>query len=146
MVDWIRHHAIYLAWTIALLAAGGSLYFSEVLLLPPCVLCWYQRAFMYPLVVVLGTGLLRRDTQVRIYALPLALFGLLIAVYHNLLYYGLIPESIAPCTTGISCVTTQLNLFGFITIPLLSLVGFVFISAALLLHKPNQGENHDQRT
>jgi disulfide bond formation protein DsbB len=122
------------AWVQALIATLGSLYFSEVMTLPPCVLCWYQRIAMYPLVVVLGVGLLLRERRIRLYALPLSLAGLAIALYHNLLYYGIIPESIQPCTTGVSCTSRQIEWLGFITIPLLSLVAFTVISAALIAH------------
>ena len=70
--------------------------------LPPCVLCWYQRVCMYPLVVVTAVGLLWRDPGALRYAWPLTGIGLCVAIYHNLLYHHLIPESIAPCTTGVS--------------------------------------------
>ena len=126
----------HLAWLQALVATGGSLYCSEVMKLTPCVLCWYQRIAMYPLVAILAVGILTRDARIRLYALPLSLAGLGIAIYHNLLYYGVIPESVAPCTAGVSCTTRQLEWLGFITIPLLALVAFSVISIALLLHTP----------
>ena len=125
----------YLAWLVALLATVGSLFFSEVMELPPCLLCWYQRIAMYPLVVVLGVGIILGDRRVKFYALPVALAGLAVAVYHNLLYYGILPESIAPCTQGISCTSVQLEWLGFITIPLMSLTAFVLITLSLLFYK-----------
>ena len=94
---------LYLAWIVALIATVGSLFFSEVMDLPPCILCWYQRIAMYPLVVIIGVGIVTRDRRMKNYALPVCLIGLAISIYHNLLYYGLIPESIAPCVEGISC-------------------------------------------
>ena len=123
---------VWVAWAQALVATLGSLFFSEVMLLPPCLLCWYQRIAMYPLVVVLGVGLLLRERRIRLYVLPLSLIGFGIALFHNLLYYGIIPESIQPCTTGVSCTVRQIEWLGFITIPLLSLVAFSVISAALI--------------
>lgn len=125
----------YLAWIIALVATVGSLFFSEVMQLPPCVLCWYQRIAMYPLVLIIGVGIISRDSRMKSYALPLALTGLAISVYHNLLYYGLIPESITPCTQGISCTSRQIELLGFITIPLMALTAFVGVSLCLLIYK-----------
>lgn len=122
----------YAAWLIALLATVGSLFFSEVMNLPPCALCWYQRIATYPLVLVIGVGIVLRDQRMKYYALPLSLGGLLIAVYHNLLYYGVIPESAAPCSQGVSCTEMQLEVFGFITIPLLSLAAFVVMSLCLI--------------
>jgi disulfide bond formation protein DsbB len=130
-----NEYLIYAAWVISLVATVGSLFFSEVMELPPCVLCWYQRIAMYPLVIVIGAGILMRDRRLKYYALPLALIGLAISVYHNLLYYGIVPESITPCTLGISCTSRQIEWLGFITIPLMALAAFVLISACLLFYK-----------
>ena len=124
---------MFVVWLVSVVATLGSLFFSEVMLLPPCLLCWYQRIFMYPLVVVSTIGLVRRDPGSAGYAWPLVLGGLVLAAYHNLLYYGLIAESITPCTRGISCTSRQIEWLGFITIPLLSLVGFLTIAGNLLL-------------
>lgn len=124
---------LYLAWIIALLATVGSLFFSEVMDLPPCVLCWYQRIAMYPLVVIIGVGILTNDARMKNYALPVCLIGLAISVYHNLLYYGLIPESVAPCVEGISCTSRQIEWLGFITIPLMALTAFVGTALCLIL-------------
>ncbi len=127
---------LYAAWIVSLTATVGSLFFSEVMQLPPCVLCWYQRIAMYPLIFVIGAGIVMRDfSRVKFYALPLAIAGFGIAGYHNLLYYGILPESIAPCTQGISCTSRQIEWLGFITIPLLSLVAFVMITACLLFYR-----------
>jgi len=128
----------YPAWVIALVATVGSLFLSEVMQLPPCVLCWYQRIAMYPLVLIIGAGIVMRDRRMKYYALPLCLSGLAIAVYHNLLYYGLIPESITPCTQGVSCTTAQIEWLGFITIPLMSLAAFSIIGLCLLFYRPRE--------
>ena len=128
----------YLAWIIALVATVGSLFFSEVMELPPCVLCWYQRIAMYPLVFIIGTGIVLRDVRLKIYALPLCLIGLAISVYHNLLYYGIIPESITPCTEGISCTSRQIEWLGFITIPLMALTAFIGIAICLIIYRTKE--------
>lgn len=124
---------IFSSWLVASVSTAGSLFFSEVLLYPPCLLCWYQRICMYPLVIILLTGLFPVNKSVIRFSLPLAIFGFLIAVYHNLLYYHILPESIAPCRSGISCTTVQIEWLGFITIPLLSLLGFIIIISLLLI-------------
>ena len=51
--DAIGPYAIWMAAVVALTAMAGSLYFSEVAHLEPCVLCWYQRIAMYALAVIL---------------------------------------------------------------------------------------------
>lgn len=128
----------YLAWFIALISMVGSLFFSEVMNLPPCVLCWYQRIAMYPLVLIIGIGIISHDASIKSYALPLCLIGLAISIYHNLLYYGIIPESITPCTQGISCTSRQIEWLGFITIPLMALTAFVSIALCLLFYKKKE--------
>ncbi len=133
-------YLLYAAWSIALIATVGSLFFSEVMQLPPCVLCWYQRIAMYPLVLIIGAGIIMRDTKLKSYALPLSLIGLAISIYHNLLYYGILPESIAPCTQGVSCTTVQLQWLGFITIPLMALTAFISVSLCLLFSKSEKGK------
>lgn len=126
----------YAVWIVALVATGGSLFFSEVMELPPCVLCWYQRIAMYPLVIIVAVGIVLGDRLWKWYALPLAIVGFAISVYHNLLYYGLIPESITPCTEGISCTSRQIEWLGFITIPLMALVSFSLVLVLLFIYKP----------
>lgn len=105
----------YAAWFQVLVATLGSLYFSEIMKLPPCTLCWYQRLFMYPLVHILAVAIISEDRYLKYYCLPLSIIGLLIATYHNLLYYHIVPESIAPCTAGISCTTRQIEWLGWQT-------------------------------
>lgn len=125
---------LFVAWVQASVATFGSLYFSEVMNLLPCVLCWYQRIFMYPLAILLAVGIWRRNSEIHLYALPLSVVGLGISIYHNLLYYGVIPEAIQPCTSGVSCTTRQIEWLGFITIPLMALTAFSIVSVSLLTH------------
>ena len=131
----------YLAWIIVLSGTVGSLFFSEVMQYPPCVMCWYQRIALYPLVLIIGTGIIMRDGRMKYYALPVCLAGLLISIYHNLLYYGVIPESMAPCTQGVPCNAVQFEWLGFITIPLMSLMAFVAVALCLLLDNSKKERN-----
>ncbi len=128
-----KKYLLYLAWVQSLVAMFGSLYFSEILKYPPCILCWYQRIVMYPLVILIPVGILRKDKNLPYYVLPLSLIGTLIAVYHNLLYWNILPESIAPCVAGVSCTTKFVEFFGFVTIPFLSLCGFLIIDICMVL-------------
>lgn len=122
----------FIALLAASVATGGSLFFSEVWGWLPCLLCWYQRILMYPLVLVLAVGILRRDHALYTYTLPLSVPGMLLALYHYLLIKtDIFPPS--PCRDGIPCDVDYLNLFGFINIPFLSLVAFAIISVAVVL-------------
>lgn len=130
-----KKNTLYFAWFAALISTLGSLYFSEIAHFPPCSLCWYQRIFMYPLVIILAVGIILKDKRVFFYALPLSAAGSLVALYQNLLYTGVIPESAAPCSAGISCTQKFIEWFGFITIPFLSLASFILITCCLLIYK-----------
>ena len=138
---FFRENLAQLALLQAIVATAVSLYFSEVLKFPPCVLCWYQRILMYPLVVILAIGIWKKDKNLPLFVLPLSIIGGFIAIYHNLLYYKIIPQSQAPCTLGISCTTKQIEWFGFVTIPLLSLAAFAAITILMLLfRKQSEGK------
>jgi len=121
------------AWLVASASTLGALFFGEVMRLPPCVLCWYQRIFMFPLALILPIGLFPFDRKVVRYALPLAVIGWMFAVFHLLLIAGVIPESIKPCTQGVPCSATVIEWFGFVNIPLLSVVAFSTIIALLIV-------------
>ena len=145
MIKKYHHHFPYVAWGIALLATLGSLYFSEILKFTPCVLCWYQRICIYPLVVILFVGIIRKDRNMAYYVLPLSIIGTLISLYQNLLYYKVIPEALAPCITGVSCTTQYINYFGFISIPLLSLIALVIITIAMMYYA-KYSKTYDERS
>lgn len=130
----------YLAWAQALVATTGSLFLSEVLGYPPCVLCWYQRIAMYPLVIVIAVAILRRDTGIHLYVLPVSLIGLTVAVYHNLLYVGIIPEAVSACRAGVSCTTRFFEWFGFVTIPFLSMTAFTVITLLMFVYGRTQSD------
>jgi disulfide bond formation protein DsbB len=126
---------LFLSWLLVSVSTTGSLFFSYVLEFEPCVLCWYQRICLFPLVLILGAGLFPFDKSVVKYALPLAIAGGLTAFYHTLLYAGIIPESIQPCSKGVSCTEKYIELFGFVSIPMLSFLAFATLISLLLIIK-----------
>jgi len=126
---------IFICWIVASVSTLGSLFFSEIMDFPPCALCWYQRIFMFPLVLIFLAGLFPFDKNIIKYTLPLALAGWGFAFYHYLLYSGFIPKSLQPCSQGVSCTEIYLDLFGFLTIPMLSLISFSTIVALLFILK-----------
>ncbi|PEV55420.1 disulfide bond formation protein B [Bacillus cereus] len=138
----IQKYHIVFAWTIATSTMLISLFFSEWMKLPPCDLCWYQRMAMYPLVLILGIGMYRKDPNVRTYAFPFACIGLMLSVYQ--ITIQTFPASeMKICSVGVSCTEDYLNLFGFISIPMLSFVGFLAI-IVLLYIKPNSKLNRSK--
>lgn len=123
--------ALLAAWLLALFASLAILFIGEVMGQAPCVLCWYQRIAMFPLALILGIAAWRGDLGVWRYGLPIALAGLLVAGFHTLLYYGVIPEGIAPCGAGPSCTDAEMTVFG-LALPVLSLAAFLGLAVFLL--------------
>ncbi|MEG3617663.1 disulfide bond formation protein B [Magnetovibrio sp. PR-2] len=125
---------LFLAWMIALASTLGALFIGEVLGQAPCQLCWYQRIAMFPLAIILGISCFANDFKIWRYALPLSLIGTLVALWHSLLYAGVISEAIQPCSKGgPSCTSSDMTLMGIIPLPYVSFVAFVAISILLLL-------------
>ena len=122
---------VFAAWLVATASTLGALFFGEVMKIPTCVLCWYQRIFMFPLAIILAVGLFPFDGRIARYAFPLAVAGWGFALFHVLLVAGYIPENVQPCVQGVPCSETYFELFGFVTIPLLALVAFSTIIALL---------------
>ncbi len=122
-----------LAWAIALVASLSVLFIGEILGQTPCVLCWFQRAFMFPLAIVLWLGLWWQDQNVGRYGIALALGGAAVALWHMGLYAGLTPEKIQPCSAnGPSCTDANQSVLG-IPIPLMALVSFALIGVLCAL-------------
>ncbi len=129
-INWT---VLFICWLLVSLSTSISIFFSSVMEFAPCVLCWYQRICLFPLVLILGAGLISFDKNVVKYSLPLAIAGWFVALYHTLLYSGIIPETMQPCSQGVSCTEEYIDLFGFITIPMLSLLSFSMVIALLLI-------------
>ena len=126
---------VFLCFLVASVATLGSLFFSEVMGFVPCSMCWYQRIFLYPLVVIFLINLLYPDDKLFKYAMPLVVIGLFFSIYHNLLMFDIIPASVVPCVSGVPCSTEYINWLGFITIPLLSLSVYLVLFILLVLGK-----------
>ena len=131
MLTLFSRYGLYFAWLVALVATGGSLYFSEVRQFIPCPLCWWQRIWMYPQVLLLGVASYLNDSRAALYALPVSLIGLGTSVYHYLgqKVPGFLP--LGSCRGGVPCSMQYIDWLGFITIPFLAGDAFLLISVTL---------------
>ncbi len=150
-IEPVRQHvgpaALWLAFIVAGTATAGSLYMSEVAGFIPCTLCWYQRIAMYPLVILLGLAAWRGDAGVRRYVVAVAGVGAAIAAYHVVLQRlpGL-PSG--GCSLDTPCTLIYVERFGFITIPVMALIGFLAILTLIVgvLQPSHAAEASKERT
>ncbi|OHA20329.1 MAG: hypothetical protein A2836_03030 [Candidatus Taylorbacteria bacterium RIFCSPHIGHO2_01_FULL_45_63] len=134
MLAFFAKQAFLFSFIIALGSTLVSLYYSLIIGFTPCDLCWYQRIFMYPLVILFGIALWKKDNGVIKYGLALSSVGAIIAFYNSYLQYGGSP--LLPCgidVNAVSCGVRYIFEFGYVTLPLMSLTGFVFIVTILFL-------------
>jgi len=127
-------NALYLSWVVALTATLSALFIGEILGKTPCLLCWYQRIAMFPLAIILGVACYMGDVSGRKYALPLVVIGIMIAAWHSLVFAGIVPAEVQPCSqTGPSCSGEGQILFGVLPLPYLSLLTFLTIFGLLTI-------------
>ncbi len=131
VVKFFSDNALSFAFLVALVATAGSLFLSDFAHFTPCKLCWYQRIAMYPQIILLGIAAVKNDISVKRYVLPIVGVGAIISFYHYLLQMSPIP---LPCTDEVAnCALKQVAPYGYITIPLMALTGFVLIAVFVLL-------------
>ena len=140
--DSISPFAVQFAWIVATLATLGSLYLSQIAGLVPCEFCWFQRICMYPLSLLLGIAAFRGDIGVaKRYFMPMSIVGALLAIYHYQLEH--IAGEPTVCGVAVPCNSAAFNIFGFISIPFLSLAAFLLITTMLLLAREAPGDDEE---
>lgn len=129
-------NARVMAFTVAMVAMLGSLFYSEVAKFTPCILCWYQRILMYPQTLLIGMGIIKKDKDVADYAIGFSVAGGLIALYHYWIQVG--GTEILPCSAvgySVSCSNRFSLEYGYITIPMMSLTAFTAIILLMIMSK-----------
>ncbi|MFC5648919.1 disulfide oxidoreductase [Paenibacillus solisilvae] len=138
-IAFCSKYALYLAWVVSIVAVSGSLYLSDVMGFVPCKLCWFQRIFMYPIVILLGIASYKNDRKQIGYVLPLSIIGGLISIYHYAEQKIPAFAKILPCTQGIPCNKDYLDWFGgVVTIPFMAGIAFILITLLLLVGRKSK--------
>lgn len=131
--EFMKENGLLFAFLVALGATTGSLLYSGLFKLEPCTLCWFQRIFMFPQVVILGIALLRKNRQIADYGIALSIMGMSISIYHYFLQISRVTN--LPCSADLSsggCSTQLVIEFGYITIPMMTMTTFALIIFSLL--------------
>lgn len=128
LIKFFGENALVFAFAVAFIATAGSLFYSEVIGFEPCKLCWFQRIFAYPQVVLLGLALWKRGYGIAPYGIALSVIGVVISAYHYLLQIGVAPP--LPCSAvgySVDCSQRFVLQFGYITIPMMAITAFLLI-------------------
>lgn len=133
----LKRKAIFFGFLISLVSMLGSLFYSEIMNFSPCVLCWYERIFMYSQVFLFGIALIKRESKVFLFATTLSIIGALISAWH---YYIQLKGSSAFCGVvgySASCTETFSTHLGYITIPLMCFTAFILILMISFVQRKN---------
>lgn len=138
--DGLGRVALPLAWLVAAVTMAGSLYYSKVQGYVPCELCWYQRIVLYPFAVILAIAAWRRDSSIRVYAIPVLCIGAVISVYHSWIQWFPPASGTSFCTTDTPCTLKYVDEFGFVTLPFMALSAIAVIIALLSISRYDDPE------
>jgi len=127
----VQKYGLIVLFAIPAFSVLGSLYFSNYVGFTPCTLCWYQRIFMYPQALLMGTALIYKTRDIVKYLIPLSILGALTSALHYFeqIRAMLTPlDPLIPCSLdGTSCSASYIFEFGFVTIPFMTFTAFVLI-------------------
>jgi disulfide bond formation protein DsbB len=134
---FLVRNGLFFAFIVSLASTLGSLFYSQIAGFAPCELCWFQRIFMYPQVILLGLALIKKDSRIVDYALSLSLIGGVISLYHNYVYFmnGGLNSYCVVGGQGVSCIKRYVLEFGYITIPVMAFTAFLMVVILLLFSK-----------
>ncbi len=134
VVLWLGKNALLIGFSVSLAAIVGSLSYSNIVGWEPCLLCIWQRIFIYPQVVLFAIALWKKDNNVFQYVLPLSIIAILISLYHINIQWG--GFSVLPCSaTGPSCDKVFSKEFGYITLPMMALSASLYIIVLAWAHR-----------
>ena len=142
VVSIVGKWGIPTAFLLSLSAMLGSLYYSEIVKLEPCTLCWYQRIFSYPSVLILGFALWKNKKDAIAYSTVLSVIGWFFALYHVFIQFNTDIDSVlCPPNATVSCESIDFLAFGYVTMPVMSLTIFTAVILLLRLASKYEKEN-----
>lgn len=126
--DHLKRNALLLGLISTIVATVGSLFYSQIVNLPPCSLCWIQRILLFPQIIIIGFALYYESRKAIRLSAILSVLGIMFAGYHSYLQYGGgVSSAICNFLGGISCSQRYFIEFGYITMPIMSLTIFVLL-------------------
>ncbi len=144
IITTLVKNALPIGFFLGFFALAGSLIYSEIYGLTPCLFCWWQRIFIYPLAILFGIAWYRsskfsEEINIFHYTTPIAFVGTLVSTYHIMLQRGIVGPSGSCILNGTPCNIISTQVFGFITIPVMTFsIGLaITVLGILVLQKKN---------
>lgn len=150
LIDWklktfafgmsINRYALLIIFAFSLLSSVMTLVYSEYFGIVPCALCWFERIFMYGIVVLSGLALYKREEKYILpYILSFSIFGAAFSIYHHVLQMTASISSHLPCpVSGGDCAKRIIFEYGHITFPWMAFVVFAFFIVIFFVCKSRE--------
>lgn len=138
--DTLEKVILIKVFILSLFSSALTLYYSEVLGVIPCALCWFERIFMYGILLISGIALFSRNNleikTILKYINVFAILGALTSLYHHVLQMSASATSHLPCpASGGDCAKRIIFEFGHITFPWMAFIMFVLFIIMILIVK-----------
>lgn len=128
LYNFVHKYVLELIFFVILGAVVGSLVYSDIVGFPPCDLCWWQRIFMYPQLVIVALAMYRKDKSIIDYLVPLSGMGAIVALFQTFVQWGFSFGATGGCAAiGGECAKVYFMEYSYITIPFMSLTVFVYV-------------------
>lgn len=124
----VSEYGLLSAFLLTAASSLMTLLYSEVFGFVPCGLCWLQRVFLYPQVIIIAAALFYKDKTAARYGIALSIPGVVVALYQHYLQMGGSEFITCPVAgAGADCSERIMFEYGFVTFPLLSAFLFLFL-------------------
>lgn len=133
VVEFVGNWGLWAGFLLTLGATVMSLFYSEVLGLIPCGLCWLIRIFMFSQVVLFAVALWKRDRSIADYSIALSVIGFVIALYNHYIQMGGAEFIACPASGNVDCARRFLFEFGYITFPFTGVVLFATVIVIMFI-------------
>lgn len=135
LYNFVHKYVLELLFVGILSAVIGSLIYSNIVGFPPCDLCWWQRIFMYPQLIIVGFAMYRKDTTVIDYLVPLSVLGAIVSLFQSFIQWGFSFGAVGGCAAvGGECAKVYFTQYSYITIPFMSFSVFAYIIALKVIY------------
>ncbi len=138
VIRYVHRFVVEIIFAVSLGAFVFSVWYSNVMNFPPCELCWVQRLFMYPQLLLSFIAIIKKDKKIVEYLLPMTVIGGVVALYHSLVHWGVGVGLLACTSSGAECAKVYVLEYGYITIPFMALSSFVYLFTVSLIYYKSQ--------